>query len=79
MPADDDSGEESRVDLARQLNASIYKAGQSFAHPEDEEFELTFFCACGCMAEVKRSLADYVARGAIVAGHVRPAEGRQAP
>jgi hypothetical protein len=61
-----------RIDLARQLNASIYKAGQSLAEQEDEEFELTFFCACGCMAEVKRSLRDYVIRGAIVAGHARP-------
>lgn len=79
VPEDDDSGDASRVELARQLNASIYKAGQSFAHPEDEAFELTFFCACGCMAEVKRSLQDYVTQGAIVAGHARPTGGQQAP
>jgi hypothetical protein len=46
-----------RADLARQLNASIYKAGQS-RPGDDEEVELTFYCACGCMAEVKRSLRD---------------------
>jgi hypothetical protein len=60
-----------RVDLARQLNASIFKAAQSADHKEDEEF--AFVCACGCMAEVKRSLRDYVTRGAIVTGHARPA------
>jgi hypothetical protein len=67
-----ESGSEARADLARQLNAEIYTAGQSSARQEDEGFELTFFCACGCMAEVKRSLRDYVIRGAIVAGHSRP-------
>jgi hypothetical protein len=61
-----------RADLARQLNASIYKAAQSYAGEEDDETEFTFYCACGCMAEVKRSLRDYVARGVIVAGHARP-------
>jgi hypothetical protein len=71
-----ESGSETRADLARQLNAEIYKAGQSSAHREDEEFELTFFCACGCMAEVKRSLRDYVIQGAIVPGHSRPAGHR---
>jgi hypothetical protein len=60
-----------RADLARQLNTSIYKAAESFGHRDDEE--LTFVCACGCMAEVKRSLQDYVTRGAIVTGHARPA------
>src|SRR5690242_18066170 len=54
-----------RADLARQLNASIYKACRSLTDAEDEELELTFFCACGCMAEIKRSLRDYVTRGAI--------------
>ena len=38
--------------------------------------KLTFFCACGCMAEVKRSLRDYVVRGAIIAGHSRRAGHR---
>jgi hypothetical protein len=63
-----------RADLARQLNASIYKAAQSFAGDDEETLEVTFFCACGCLTEVKRSLQDYVARGAIVTGHGRPAE-----
>lgn len=71
-----ESDSETRTDLALQLNAEIYKAGQSSAHHDDEEIELTFFCACGCMAEVKRSLRDYVARGAIIAGHSRPAGHR---
>jgi hypothetical protein len=61
-----------RAELARQLNASIYKTGESLTDHRDEEFELTFFCACGCMTEVKRSLRDYVARGALAAGHARP-------
>lgn len=61
-----------RADLARQLNASIYNAAESLAHDE-ETFEVTFFCACGCMSEVRRSLRDYVTRGAIVTGHGRPA------
>ena len=69
--ADTDPEDEIRVDLAHQLNASIYKAAQSLGHREDEE--LKFVCACGCMAEVKRSLQDYVTRGAIVTGHARPA------
>src|ERR1700746_674523 len=60
-----DQAEVTRAELARQLNASIYKAGQSLSVQGDEEFELTFLCACGCMAEVKRSLRDYVIRGAV--------------
>lgn len=70
----DDGGADdvARADLARQLNASIYKAAQADAGAEDEELEFTFFCACGCMTEVKRSLRDYVAQGVIVAGHGRP-------
>ena len=68
---DSDSEEITRAELARQLNASIYTAAQS-AHQQDEEFELTFFCACGCLTEVKRSLRDYVTRGAIVIGHAHP-------
>ena len=72
--ADTDSEDEMRADFARQLNASIYRAAQSFGHQGDEE--LTFVCACGCMAEVKRSLRDYVTRGAIVTGHARPAGHR---
>ena len=71
-----ESDSEARADLALQLNAEIYKAGQSSAHEKDEEFELTFFCACGCMAEVKRWLRDYVVRGAIIAGHSRRAGHR---
>jgi hypothetical protein len=74
--SDSESDSETRTDLALQLNAEIYKAGQSLAHHEDEELELTFFCACGCMAEVKRSLRDYVARGAIITGHSRPPDHR---
>jgi hypothetical protein len=71
-----ESDSETRIDLALQLNAEIYKAGQSSAQHGDEEFELTFFCACRCMAEVKRSLRDYVVRGAVIAGHSRPAAHR---
>jgi hypothetical protein len=71
-----DSGDLTRADLARQLNTEIYNAGRFSCRPEDEELELTFFCACGCMAEVKRSLRDYVTLGAIVAGHSRPADHR---
>lgn len=65
-------GDLPRADLARQLNASIYNAAESIAHGE-ETFEVTFFCACGCMSEVRRSLRDYVTHGAIVTGHGRPA------
>jgi hypothetical protein len=70
--ADQVEADLARADLARQLNASIYKVAQSLHHQGDEEFELTFFCACGCMTEVKRSLRDYVTGGAVVAGHARP-------
>jgi hypothetical protein len=72
-PPDTDADDVARADLARQLNASIYKAAQTCAGDEDNELEFTFYCACGCMAEVKRSLRDYVTRGVIVAGHARPA------
>jgi hypothetical protein len=71
MTADAEPEGDTRADLARQLNASIYNAAQSSAHYEDEGAELRFFCACGCMAEVKRSLRDYVTRGAVIAGHAR--------
>jgi hypothetical protein len=73
ITGDDDSQDITRAELALQLNASIFKAGQSLADREDDDFELTFLCACGCMAEVKRSLQDYVIRGAVIAGHARPA------
>jgi hypothetical protein len=62
-----------KAELARQLNASIYNAGQSLADQDDENFELTFVCACGCMAEIRRSLREYAIRGAVVDGHSRPA------
>jgi len=55
----------SRAELARQLNASIYRAGQGLSDQGDEDFELAFVCACGCMAEVRRSLREYVIRGAV--------------
>ena len=71
-PHDSRAGDDARADLARQLNASIYKAAQAYACDDDEQLEFTFFCACGCMADVKRSLRDYVMRGVIVAGHSRP-------
>jgi hypothetical protein len=66
-------GDVAAAEVARRLNASIYKAGESLADERDKEFELTFFCACGCMEEVKRSLQEYVTRGAVVEGHSRPA------
>jgi hypothetical protein len=66
-------GDAATAELARRVNASIYKLGQSLTEERDEEFELTFFCACGCMTEVRRSLQSYVAGGAVVDGHLRPA------
>ena len=73
-PADSTDEEHiTKAEQARRLNASIFKVGQSLGDRVDEEFELTFFCACGCMTEVKRSLREYVIRGAVVNGHSRPA------
>jgi hypothetical protein len=63
--------EELRAELARQLNASIYKTGRSLTDEQGGDVELTFSCACGCMAEVKRSLQEYVMRGALLPGHSR--------
>lgn len=60
------------AELARQLNATIYKVGLSLTDRKNEDFELRFFCACGCMTGVQRSLKDYVTRGAVVDGHSRP-------
>jgi hypothetical protein len=71
---DVDESDVTSAELARQLNASIYKIGLSLADQREEEFQLMFFCACGCMAEVKRSLRDYVTRGAVVTGHARPSD-----
>jgi hypothetical protein len=75
ITADAEPEGDTRADLARQLNASIYNAAQSSAHYEENGAELTFFCACGCMAEVKRSLRDYVTQGAVIAGHARSPKG----
>jgi hypothetical protein len=61
----------SRADVARQVNSFIYKAAQASGYEEDAEF--TFVCACGCLAEVTRSLREYVTRGAVLTGHARPA------
>jgi hypothetical protein len=60
-----------RAYVARQVNSFIYKAAQSSGYQEDTEF--TFLCACGCLAEVTRSLREYVTKGAILTGHARPA------
>jgi hypothetical protein len=60
-----------RADLARCLNAAIYRVGQSLSDSRDPTFELTFFCGCGCMAEVRRTPDDFVTRGALVPGHSR--------
>jgi len=73
--AHDEQSRGRRAELARQLNASIYQAAQSLAEQGDDDFELTYFCACGCMEEVRRSLWEYVSRGAVIDGHPRPADG----
>lgn len=67
-----DARETLRAEAARHLNAEIYRAGQSLADHRQKEVELSFFCACGCMAEVKRSLREYARRGAVLEGHSRP-------
>jgi hypothetical protein len=71
-----ESGDDAaRAEMARQLNTSIYEAALSLSDGEDEDFELTFFCECGCMAEVRLSLSDYEAGGGpYVEGHSPPDE-----
>jgi hypothetical protein len=72
----DATDQDLRAELARQLNASIYRIGRTLTDARDEDVELTFSCACGCMAEVKRSLQEYVIRGALLTGHSRQGETR---
>jgi hypothetical protein len=69
-------GEDSQVakaGLARELNNQIRKIGSSLTEAGDADETLTFFCECGCMAEIQLSLPEYVARGALSEGHSLPA------
>lgn len=68
-----------RADVARRLNDSIYYAGQSLATPQDGDFELTFFCECGCLHPVTLTLAQFdAADGAWLeqSGHSGPESTR---
>jgi hypothetical protein len=70
MTGGDEHGDVTKADVARRLNSSIYDVGKSLATPTDDHFELTFFCECGCMAEVKLSFRGYEAvAGVYLGGH----------
>jgi hypothetical protein len=68
----EDNGLVARAELARQLNGAIYEVGRSFSDGDEEDFSVTFYCECGCMAEIKLLLREYdVGAGASIEGHSR--------
>jgi hypothetical protein len=65
-----------RVVLARQLNCSIHEIGRRLTARGDEDFDLTFFCQCGCLRPITLTLAGFeAAGGAWLEGHPRPDSG----
>ena len=59
--------------MARQVNSSIHKVALKFKTQGDEDFDLTFFCECGCLRPVTVTLAGFdAAGGAWIEDHPRP-------
>jgi len=64
-----DSEARTKANIARELNMQIREIGGSLQAGGDP---LTFYCECGCMAEVKRTVREYDAAGALAESHVCP-------
>jgi hypothetical protein len=68
-PAEEsDSASSTRADIARDLNRAIWAIADGLPADSDAE-RLTFYCECGCLAEVKLSLTEYGRNGARADGH----------
>jgi len=61
-----------RAQLARELNMSIHEVAASLSGEGDEDFEMTFYCECGCLSPLRLTLSGFEAGGALIAGHSRP-------
>jgi hypothetical protein len=59
------------AEVARQVNAQIREIAESLAIQGDEGHKYTFFCECGCLEPLERTL-DEVARDgfALAKGHL---------
>jgi hypothetical protein len=67
---DDLPTRDSRADLACELNLQIRAIVRSLREPADSGEELTFFCECGCLSEVRLTVGTFDAEGgAWLEGH----------
>jgi hypothetical protein len=61
------------AEVARQLNAQIREIAESLAAQGDESHKYTFFCECGCLQPLARTLPDIAREGfALADGHQPP-------
>jgi hypothetical protein len=58
------------AEVARQVNAQIREIAESLATQGDESHEYTFFCECGCLQPLTRTLPELTRQGfALAQGH----------
>jgi hypothetical protein len=59
------------AEVARQVNAQIREIAESLAIQGEDEHKYTFFCECGCLYPLERTL-DQLARdgSALAEGHL---------
>jgi hypothetical protein len=59
------------AEVARQVNAQIREIAESLARPGDESHRYTFFCECGCLQPLERTLSEVTREGvALAEGHL---------
>ena len=67
------AGDRARAQLAREMNLSFQEIASGLSAKRDDDFEVTFYCECGCLEPVKLTLSDFeAAGGALKPGHSRP-------
>jgi hypothetical protein len=59
------------AEVARQVNAQIREIAESLAIQGDEGHKYTFFCECGCLQALERTLEEVARDGfALAEGHL---------
>jgi hypothetical protein len=68
------------AEVARQVNAQIREIAESLAIRGDDGHKYTFFCECGCLQPLARTLAEVTREGfALADGHTPPREDTAPP